>query len=309
MRHIEKILSEIETCINQGNFKKLEHDKLDLKDNSHTTSEWKEVFRTCCAFINTGGGIVLLGIFEDEKNQKFTITGYDKRNEEKTKSIASIFTNGEKHRLDLNQYFPAFEIHQILGKEVLAIYVEEVPEDLKYVYYEGIAYERQITGDHKIKENKIKAQAEYKLELQNAKELQPVINTTLKDFDINKLNEYIQILNKEVRTESIKSDIEAAKSFLERKGFITKTLNPTILGILVCASNVDDILGSRSQIDCYVDTGFKIAENKKILKDNILPLMEKGINFIQQNNALFFVYFHYRFQHLEIIFIFFGHMM
>ena len=283
MRHIEKILSEIETCINQGTFKKLEHDKLDLKDNSHTTSEWREVFKTCCAFLNTGGGIVLLGIFEDEKNQKFTITGYNKRNEEKTKSVASIFKNEERRPLDLNQYFPAFEIHEILGKEVLAIYVEEVPEDLKYVYYEGSAYERQITGDHKIKENKIKAQAEYKLELQNAKELQPVINTTLEDLDFHKLNEYIQILNKDVRSEVIKSDIIGAKSFLERKGFITKTLQPTILGVLVCASNVDDILGSRSQIDCYVDTGFKIAENKKILKDNILPLMEKGINFIQQN--------------------------
>jgi ATP-dependent DNA helicase RecG len=283
MRQIEKILSEIETCINQGTFKKLEHDKLDLKDNSHSTSEWKEVFKTCCALLNTGGGIIIVGIFEDEKNRKFVITGYSKENEEKTKTVSKVLTNEVKQTLDLTQYFPAFEIHQILGKEVLAIYVDEVPEDLKYVYYEGHAYERQITGDHKIKENKIKAQAEYKLELQNAKELQPVINTTLQNLDVGKLNEYIQLLNKEVRTESIKSDIESSKSFLERKGFITKTLQPTILGVLVCANNVDDILGSRSQIDCYVDTGFKIAENKKILKDNILPLMEKGINFIQQN--------------------------
>lgn len=283
MRQIEKILSEIETCINQGTFKKLEDDKLDLKDNSHNTSEWREVFKTCCSFLNTGGGIILIGIYEDEKNKKFTITGYDKRNEEKTKTIPRIFTSENKQALDLSQYFPAFEVHEILGKEVLAIYVEEIPEDLKYVYLEGEAYERQITGDHRIRENKITAQAEYKLELQNAKELQPVINTALKDLDVNKLNEYIQLLNKEVRTESIKSDIENAKSFLERKGFITRSCEPTILGVLVCANNVDDILGSRSQIDCYVDTGFKIAENKKILKDNILPLMEKGINFIHQN--------------------------
>ena len=283
MRQIEKILSEVETCINQGTFKRLEDDRLDLKDNSHSTSDWREVYKTCCAFLNTGGGIVLVGVYEDEKNKKFTVTGYDKRNEEKTKTITKAFTNEQKQPLDLSQYFTAFEIHHILGLEVLAIYVEEIPEELKYVYFEGEAYERQITGDHKIKANKIAAQAEYKLELQNAKELQPVINTTLKDLDVNKLNEYIQLLNKDVRTESIKSDIESTISFLERKGFITKTLQPTILGVLVCANNVDDILGSRSQIDCYVDTGFKIAENKKILKDNILPLMEKGINFIHQN--------------------------
>ena len=283
MRQIEKILFEIENCIENNTFKKLEHDKLELKDNSHHTSNWKEVYKTACSFLNTSGGIILIGIYEDEKSKQFVVTGYDKRNEEKTKEISNVYTNELKQTVDLSQYFTAFEIHKILEKEVLAIYVEEIPEDLKYVYFEDFAYERLITGDHKIKNNKIAAQAEYKQEILNAKELQPVINTTLENLDINKLNEYIHLLNKDVTTESIKSDIGNSKSFLGRKGFITKGFQPTILGVLVCAKNVDDLLGSRSQIDCYVDTGIKIAENKKILKDNILPLMEKGIKFILQN--------------------------
>lgn len=283
MRKIEKILSEIETCIRQETFKNLEHDKMDLKDNSHVESNWKEIYKTACAFLNTNGGIILIGIYEDEKYKKFIVTGYDKRNEERTKTIVNKFTTENKKTINLSEYFTGFQIHQILDKEVLAIYVEELPEDIKYVYFEGSAYERLITGDHRINESTITNHAEYKLEIQNAKELQPVISTSLNDLDVNKLNDYIQILNKEVRTESIKSDIDSAKSFLVRKGFITPKSEPTILGVLVCANNVDDILGSRSQIDCYVDTGFKIAENKKILKDNILPLMEKGLNFIQQN--------------------------
>lgn len=283
MRQIQKILSEIESCIQAGTFKKLEHDKLELKDNSHQASDWKEVHKTACSFLNTNGGIIIIGIHENEAKGTFVLNGYDKRNEDKTKQIPKVFTDELKQLLDLSQYFAAFEIHPILDKEILAIYIEEIPEELKYVYFEGVAYERLITGDHKIKGNKIVAQSEYKQEILNAKELQPVINTTLENLDVNKLNEYIHLLNKDVITESIKSDIETSKSFLERKGFITKNLQPTILGALVCAKNVDDLLGSRSQIDCYVDTGIRIADNKKILKDNILPLMEKGISFILQN--------------------------
>jgi ATP-dependent DNA helicase RecG len=284
MRAIEKILLEIENCIKTDTFKNLEHDKLELKDNSHIASGWKEVYKTACAFLNTSGGILLIGVFEDLENKKFIIPGYNKSNEEKTKAIKRVFTDENKNEVDLSQYFIDYEINEILGKEVLAIYIDPLPEELKYVYFEGYAFERQITGDHKITASKISAQHDYKIELQNAKELQPILNTSLDNLDVNKLNDYIHILNKDIFTEVIKTDIESSKSFLVRKGFVTKNFEPTILGALVCAKNVDDLLGNRSQIDCYVDTaGIKIAENKKILKDNILSLMEKALSFVIQN--------------------------
>jgi ATP-dependent DNA helicase RecG len=283
MRRIEKILLEIENCIKTNTFKKLEHDKLELKDNSHVSSNWKEVYKTACAFLNTSGGILLIGVYEDLVNKKFVITGYDKRNEDKTKAIKNQFKDESNKEIDLSRYFIDFEINEILGFEILAIYMDPLPEELKYVYLEANAYERQITGDHKIEANKISAQQDYKIELHNAKELQPIINTSLDNLDVNKLNDYIHILNKDVFTEVIKPDIENSKSFLVRKGFVTKNFQSTILGALVCAKNVDDLLGNRSQIDCYVDTGIKIAENKKILKDNILSLMEKALSFVIQN--------------------------
>ncbi|MFT3678709.1 MAG: putative DNA binding domain-containing protein [Ferruginibacter sp.] len=283
MKSIEKILQRVENCIIKGEFEKIENDKLDFKDNSHSASEWKEVFKTACAFLNTGGGIIVLGIHEDEKEKKYIITGFNKTNEEKLKTIGQEFLNSKKEKDNFQEYITAYEEHEILGKNVLAIYIDQLPEDKKFIFYGENAYERKITGDHKVSVNKIQAQEEYKIELENARELQPVNNTTLSNLDVNKLNEYIHLLNKDIRTENIKPDIVSSTSFLLRKGFIDKNLSPTILGILVCGSNIEDLLGSRGQVDGYVDTGIQIAENKKVIKDNILPLMERSIAFISQN--------------------------
>jgi ATP-dependent DNA helicase RecG len=283
MRKIEKVINEIENCIRNNSFKELEDDKLELKDNSHNATEWKEVYKSACAFLNTSGGIIVIGIKEDKVNKKFIVTGFDKRNEDKAKAIRSKFLTEDSKNTDLNIYVYGFELLPILEKEILVIFIDPLPEDNKYVYLDGVAYERLLTGDHKIPENKISAQKDYKLELQNAKELRPIIGVGIEELDLNKLNDYIHILNKETFTESIKSDLESSKSFLVRKGFITKTFEPTILGALVCSKNVEDILGNKSQIDCYVDSGINIAENKKILKDNILQIMEKALSFVIQN--------------------------
>ena len=154
MKQIDKILGTIENHIINSTFEKLENDKLEIKDNSHDASKWNEVYKTACAFLNTHGGIIIIGIHEDEKNNRYTVTGFDLNNENKTKELGKNFKDENNKPLDLTSYI-SIETHLFFDKHILAIYVEQLPEEHKFVYYNSTAYERIITGDHKIDTRKI----------------------------------------------------------------------------------------------------------------------------------------------------------
>jgi ATP-dependent DNA helicase RecG len=284
MNPIDKILAKLEYCIEKGTYEKVETDKYELKDNSHDSSDWKEVYKTTNAFLNTNGGILFIGIHEDEKNKKYIFKGFDNRNEEKIKEICKQFTNEKGEKLNLELYFPSYEIRNFLDGQILLIFVDSLPDDEKFVYFNNRAYDRQLTGDHLVSDQKIKAHEEYKQQIKDARELMPVINSSVEDLDIDKLNHYIFLLNRIKKTETQKSTIQDARSFLSRKMMI-RDEQPTILGMLTCGKNPEDYLFNRCQIDCYVDHPSKelVARSRKLLMDTVINLMEEGERFIVHN--------------------------
>lgn len=279
MKKIEKVLKALENCLQNNQFESIETEKIELKDLS-TGGSWKQLYISACAFLNTDGGIIIVGV--NEKNKKYKLTGYDEGNENKIKDLRKKFTNEKNKNLDLADYFPAFEIHNLLDKKVCVIYVENLPEDKKFVFYEKTAYKRQLTGDHKISEEKIKEQNELKLELRDARELTLVKKAAISDLNVDKLNNYLILLNKDVKVETIKADINSAYSFLNKKGFVRDDI-PTLLGMLVCGDDLVDFIEKRCEVDCYVDSTIQIAQNKQILKDNVIPLMEGAVRFVYKN--------------------------
>lgn len=285
MNPIDNILNKLEYCIEHGTYEKLETDKYELKDNSHSASDWKEVYKTANAFLNTNGGIIFIGIHEDSKGEKYTFRGFDYRNEEKIKELPKQFTNEKGEKLNhLELYFPSYEIRNFLSGHVLLIFVDALPDDEKFAYFNDKAYERLLTGDHPISVHKIKAHEEYKQQIKDARELMPVINATIEDLDVDKLNQYIYLLNRIKKIESQKSTIQEAQSFLVRKMMI-RNEQPTILGMLTCGKNPEDFLFNKCQIDCYVDHPSKelIARSRKLLVDTVINLMEEGERFTVQN--------------------------
>jgi ATP-dependent DNA helicase RecG len=283
MKVVDKVLVKLKECLETSNYRSIETEKIELKDLS-TGQEWKELYKTVCAFLNSRGGIIILGINENSGKTAYKLTGFSINNEERLKELPKKFTTDSIQPIDLTEFIrpDLFEILDFLGKQICVLYIEKLPEDKKYVMYDGVAYERKLTGDHRILQSEVQKQKELRAELELARELRPVENTSVNTLNIDKLNDYIQRLNQGMKVETLKADILSALSFLERKKFVINN-EPTLLGMLVCGENLFDSIGSRCQVDGYVESPIQIAENKKVFKDNIIPLLENSIGFVFAN--------------------------
>lgn len=280
MKIIEETLNLIANCINKQEYRPIENHEIELKDSS-TKNDFTSIKESVCAFLNTEGGIVIIGINEKNKPKHYKLTGYNENNENNLKEITKVFTDDRGNPIDVSAAI-RYEIKDFMHKRLAIIYVTKLSEDIKYSLFNGIAYERKITGDHPISKSKILEHQEYKKELELARELLPIKNTSIQNIDLDKLNEYIVYLNKEVRIETIKANLENSLSLLERKQFIQNE-QVTILGMLVCGKHPHDILGGKCQVDCFVNSKIQVAQNKQILKDTILPLLEKSLSFVFNN--------------------------
>lgn len=281
---VDRMLTRLAELISQGHFEDLESDTLEIKPVPADGGQWRERHKSVNAFLNTRGGILILGVKEEGQGarRRYVFTGYQEHAEPKLKELSGSFTDRAGRPLNLSDCFPSMEIKPFLDGRVAVVYVDELAADRRYCFYRRRAYRRVLTGDHEIKDTEIEAQEEFKEEALHARELRIVSGVTLNDLDLDQLNEYIQQLNRTVRVETIKPDLGAAIPFLERKHFM-KEGKVTTLGMLVCGKYPGDYLGFRSQVHGYVDVPQEIVQDKQDLCDNILPLMERSLAYLLRN--------------------------
>jgi ATP-dependent DNA helicase RecG len=284
MKELEKVLDRIEKSIRDGVYLSVETEKIELKPSPPNGKEAQSLFQTTSAFLNTHGGIIIVGLRDvnNVSNKRYELNGYNEDCEGILKDLGKKFTDKNGNPVDASDSIVGIEIIDFMDSRVCAIYVDKLPDDSKFVFYKSVAYKREITGDHSISIKEIESHEEFKEEIKNSRELKPVENATIDDLSADKLNSYIQLLNREVKTETIKASIEDAKSFLSRKKF-TIGNKVTTLGMLVCGQNVKDFLGWRAQVDGFVDTPYDVAQDKKSLIDNVIPLMEKSLGYVLKN--------------------------
>ena len=287
---IDDILSELANLIRENRFEEMESDTLEIKPVPPDGGQWRERHKSVNAFLNTRGGILILGIKEEGQGnaRQYVFTGYQEQAENKIKELSTLFTDSKERKMSLDACFPPPEIRPFLDGRIALVFVDELPPDEKFCFYldkedkKYKAYKRVLTGDHILSEQEKEAQEEFKQEMWQARELKPVLNASLDDLDLDKLNEYIQLLNRTVKVETIKADMAAAVPFLERKCFLLKGV-VTTLGVLVCGRHPGDLLGFRCQLHGYVDMPGTIAQDKQDFTDNVLPLMENGLSYVLRN--------------------------
>lgn len=293
MDSVDQILSKLSELIRDKRFAELETDALEIKQVPSERNQWRKIHESANAFLNTRGGIIILGVREEQDPRRYVVSGWRDYAENNLRELPQKFTTQEGLELNLSHCFPPQQIREIpegLGR-VCVVYVDELAADQKYVFLDGQAYARHLTGDRKISGEEIQAQEEFKAEAKNAQELRPVPGITFSSLDLGKLNKFIFELNQPILVETMKSNLEEARPFLVRRHFIRGEF-VTILGALVCAAHPGDCLGFRSHVHGYVealtheaasDANDRIVLDKQDFVDNVLQLMEASLAYLLRN--------------------------
>ncbi len=149
MKMINDILQHIAYSIANNEYVWTDQEKVAIKDNSHVASGWSDLFISANAFLNTRGGAIVIGIEDDEDNNRYIFKGFDQRNESKLRQLVAEFTDVNGIPVDVSEYI-RFEVLPFMEGEVVAVFIDALPDDSKYIFYKNAAYERLVSGDHKI---------------------------------------------------------------------------------------------------------------------------------------------------------------
>ena len=122
--------------------------------------EWKERHKSVNAFLNTRGGILILGVKEEGTGpaRRYVLSGWKEHAEPNLKEFPRLFTDRKGVKQDLNDCFPPMELRTVLGERIAIVFVDEMAADRKFVFLNGTAYRRILTGDHKITDREVEAQ-------------------------------------------------------------------------------------------------------------------------------------------------------
>jgi ATP-dependent DNA helicase RecG len=152
----------------------------------------KDFWETYCAFANTEGGVILLGI--KEKDGEFSVAGIADTAEVQ-KQLFDCLNNPLTVSVNLVSK-DSVEVQQIDGRSIISVVVPKATRKQKPVFLRGNplgnTFRRQYEGDYHCSDDEVKRMLAEQVD--DARDAQVLPNYSLKDLDIESFHAYRQML-------------------------------------------------------------------------------------------------------------------
>ena len=123
-------------------------EKVAMFGTCDSEAEWKELLITACAFLNSNGGVIIIGIEDDEFNYRYVFKGFDTSKLADIKRLGSAFSDATGNPLKLSSQF-AFKPEPFNEGTILVIEISALPADKKYALDKNIAWQRTKSGNQR----------------------------------------------------------------------------------------------------------------------------------------------------------------
>ena len=111
---------------------------------------WDNIRDSICAFLNTRGGVVVLGIKDEQQpHRHFTFTGYTENNSGNLSALRSAFKDAKGNPMDVGDCLMV-EVKPFSTGQIAVVRASALPEDRKFCFYRDEARERIADRDEKI---------------------------------------------------------------------------------------------------------------------------------------------------------------
>ena len=84
---VENLLHQLDDLIREQRYQSLETDTVEIKPVPPTGNQWTEVLKSANAFLNTRGGLIVLGVREEQDPRRFVFTGWREHSENNVREL------------------------------------------------------------------------------------------------------------------------------------------------------------------------------------------------------------------------------
>lgn len=229
MLSINEIKNEIDAILSNG-----ESDTIEFKESRKGFPH--DALKTICSFANTEGGILILGV--SEENNKFYVSGVDNPTKLRDEMF-NLLNNPNKINRNVitNEDVKVVDLPDKGNKTIIVIFVHKQNYREKPIFLNGNtanSYYRYGTGDHKCTSDTINAMIrDSSQESLDSKLVEGFTVDDLDDVTIEKFRSRLSNLNPEHVFLNLPKEEFLKKLSVIRENRVSKKLEPTVAGLLV----------------------------------------------------------------------------